>query len=114
MAKKPFKLRPDQIHTLVTGYGSCIATDRITVDGLSVGYMYREAPRDPDDSGWCFFAGDEPQEYVDNSDNLTIYNVNTIANYDREIIPFLDKPVGTAWTRDASGKFVQDRITPIE
>jgi hypothetical protein len=47
--------------------------------------MYREAPDNPDDSGWRFFAGDESQEYLDNSRNLEIENVNTIANYDPEI-----------------------------
>ncbi len=45
LVKKQFKLSPSQIQTLVTGYGSCIATDRITVDGMKVGYMYREPRR---------------------------------------------------------------------
>ena len=112
--KKQFRLSPDQIQTLVTGYGSCVATDRITVDGMKVGYMYREAPANADDSGWHFFSGDEPQEYVDTPRNLGIYNVNTIANYDPEITPLLDMPFGTAWARDETGKFVQDRIDPIE
>jgi len=112
--KKQFKLAADQIRTLVTGYGSCFATDRITVDGECVGYMYREAPREKDDSGWHFFAGDETQKYVDDSSNLGIYNVNTIANYDPEITPFLNEPPGTAWARDLAGSFVKDRIDPIE
>jgi hypothetical protein len=60
--KKEFKLRADLIRTLITGYGACIATDRITVEGMPVGYMYREAPHDPGDSGWHFFSGDESQE----------------------------------------------------
>jgi len=37
--KKNFKLSASEIRTLVTGYGSCVATDRITVDGMRVGYM---------------------------------------------------------------------------
>jgi len=111
--KKQFKLSASDMKPLVTGYGSCIATDRITVDGLRVGYMYREAPCDAIDSGWHFFAGDESQEYVDNSLNLGIYNVNTIANYDPEVTPFLDKDIGIAWARDESGKFIKDVICPI-
>lgn len=114
MAKKQFKLSAAQIRTLVAGYGSCVATDRITVDGGRVGYMYREAPHDRDDSGWRFFAGDESREYVDDSRNLEIYNVNTIANYDPEITPFLDSPTGSAWARDETGRFVKDRIERIE
>jgi hypothetical protein len=61
--KKDFKLRPDQFLPLAEGHGSWIATDRITVDGLRVGYMYSEAPSNMIGSGWCFFSGDESQEY---------------------------------------------------
>jgi hypothetical protein len=111
--KKQFKLNASDLKPLVSGYGSCLATDRITVDGLRVGYMYREAPRNATDSGWHFFSGDESQQYVDNLRNLGIYNVNTIANYDPEITPFLDKAIGTAWARDESGKFIKDVICPI-
>jgi len=47
--------------------------------------MYREPPRNTFDSGWSFFAGDETQGYCDNPENLALYDVNTIANYDPEI-----------------------------
>jgi len=112
--KKNFKLSASEIRTLVTGYGSCVAIDRITVDGMRVGYMYRETPRDKDDSGWHFFSGDESQDYVDNPANLAIYNVNTIANYDPEITSFLDKPAGSAWARNEEGRFIEDRNDPVE
>ncbi len=74
--------------------------------------MYREAPYDSIDSGWHFFAGDESQEYCENPQNFEIYNVNTIANYDPEIIPLLDKAIGTAWTRNAAGEFKQEGLEP--
>lgn len=109
--KKPFKLRADQIVPLAYGHGACTATDRITVDGKRVGYMYREEPRHRDDSGWSFFAGDESDEYANNPANLAIYDVNTIANYDPEIIPFLDKPAGTAWARNDEGKFEPEEFS---
>jgi len=41
--------------------------------------LYREEPRHDADSGWVFTAGTESQEYMDNPDNLAIYDVNTIA-----------------------------------
>jgi len=110
--KKHFKLQPDQFRPLAEGRGSCIASDRITVTGDHVGYMYREAPYDSIDSGWHFFAGDESQEYCENPQNFEIYNVNTIANYDPEIIPLLDKAIGTAWTRNAAGEFKQEGLEP--
>jgi hypothetical protein len=45
---------------------------------------------------------------MDNPDNTTIYDVNTIANYDPEIIPHLRAPVGSALERkDRTGPFIQ-------
>ncbi len=101
---KQFALRAEQIERLVEEQGSCYATDMITVVGKKVGYMYREAPDNELDSGWRFFSGGETQEYLDDPQNLSLYDVNTIANYDREIVPLLDEPVGRAFGRDAQGK----------
>lgn len=108
MPKKQFRLRADQIRPLVSGKGGCIATDLITVGGHMVGYMYREEPDSEMDSGWRFFAGIESQEYVDAPENHEVYDVNTIANYDPDIIPFLDAPFGSAFERAlGTGGFVE-------
>lgn len=106
MAGKQFKLRAEQIQPLVPPMGACFASDMITVLGNRVGYMYREEPSFEVDSGWRFLAGMESQEYLDNPDNLQIYDVNTIANYDPEIIPFLSAAIGSAFERQPpSGGF---------
>ncbi len=115
MAKKQFALRADQIKPLAEGRGGCFATDMITVEGRKVGYMYREKPDNDTDSGWRFMAGNESEDYMNNPDNHSIYDVNTIANYDPDIIPLLDKPAGSAFERDAgSGKFVPVEFEPPE
>ncbi len=98
-AQKPLKLRKGDIKQLVPSMGSGFATDHITVDGLPVGYMYREAPDKDVDSGWRFFSGRESQEYVDDPTHTAIYDVNTIANYDPAILPYLDSPEGTQLER---------------
>ena len=59
MLGKIFKLKRSEIAPVAKGLGGCLATDRITVDGAPVGYMYRDQPTRPEDSGWRFFAGDE-------------------------------------------------------
>ncbi len=100
MREKTFKLSADEIRRLAYGYGACFATDHITVEGKPVGYMYREHADRPEDSGWRFFSGEEPQEYVDDPENTSIYDVNTIANYDPAIIPYLDSPPGSAFGRN--------------
>ena len=83
-----------KIESLATGMGFCYATKQIVENELKVGYMYREIPEDLNDSGWRFFVGSETQEYINNPDNIGIYDVNTIANYDRSIIPYLNSSFG--------------------
>ena len=108
---KNFAIKGADIKPLATRRGYCYASDRITVDGEPVGFMYREDRDHGGDSGWRFLAGDESEDYASDAANFAIYDVNTIANYDRDIIPLLDAPIGSAYSRDpSSGKFVPDRV----
>src|SRR5690606_37940079 len=92
---------------LTPDIGGCIATDKITVEGLKVGFMYREAPDFKADSGWRFFSGTETQDYADNPKHMEVYEVNTIANYDAAIIPYLNLPIGTELERkENSDEFI--------
>jgi len=104
--KKVFRIAADAVRPVAEGYGACLASDRITVDGLRVGYLYREEPDFADDSGWRFFAGDETPEYASTPDHFELYDVNTIANYDEEIVDLLDMPPGMAFIREDTGEFV--------
>lgn len=70
--------------------------------------MYREAADRDLDSGWRFMSGFESDEYMNDANNHALYDVNTIANYDPDIIPFLDAPVGSAFERESgTGRFVE-------
>jgi len=100
---KKFALDKELIKPLAKGFGGCIASDRILVDGCRVGYMYRQAPVDEVDSGWCFLAGDESDDYMANNANHGVYDVNTIANYDPDIVPYLDYETGSAFERRNGG-----------
>ena len=99
MIEKQFKIPCEQIKRLIPSMGGCIASDRILVDGELVGYMYRERPEKDYDSGWCFFSGTEDQVYADDPRNFAIYDVNTVANYDSAIIPYLESEFGRAYER---------------
>ena len=89
-----------------------MATDKITVGGHRVGYMYREKPDFPEDSGWRFFSGKESEEDLNDPDRTGIYDVNTVANYDGDIIPLLDSPVTSAFER--RGFFKKFTAVPFE
>ena len=106
-AKKKFKLQANEIREIAPGHGACFATDKITVKGERVRFMYRETPDNDVDSGWRFMAGSESDAYMNDAKNHGIYDVNTIANYDPDIVPFLDKPVGSAFERPDGDVFVE-------
>ena len=94
-----FLLKPEEIKDLIPPMGYCLASDKITVEGMKVGFMYREAPEDKDDSGWRFLSGTETEEYMDNESNTMIFDVNVVANYDPAIIPYLKSKTGTELER---------------
>ena len=62
------------------------------------------------DSGWRFFARDEDDEYVNNPANIEVFKLNTICNYDKDIIPFLKAPYGNAFFRNEDGVFVEEKL----
>ena len=105
---KQFKLAASEIKPLVHGYGGCISSDMITVEGYPVRFMYRERPSNDLDSGWRFLSSFEDDQYMNNPDNHAVYDVNTIANYDPSIIPLLDSPVGSVFEKpDGASDFVR-------
>jgi hypothetical protein len=97
---KNFKIKGEDIKQLIKSIGGCYATDKITVEGEFVAFMYREKPDFDADSGWRFMSGTETQDYADIPDNWAIYDTNTIANYDKSIIPYLSLPVGSELERE--------------
>ena len=87
----------------------CIVSDKITKEGWKVGYLFREAPlADRPDSGWHFLKGDEDDAYMNDVFNHHIFAINTICNYDPDILPYLHLPIGTYLIRTKEGKFIPD------
>ncbi|MGL4818429.1 MAG: DUF2185 domain-containing protein [Bacilli bacterium] len=99
------------IQQLIETKEGCLATDRITVDGCPIGFLYRDEPyqNGRPDTGWRFFAGDETEEYIDDLSHSAVWQLNTICNIDPDIIPYLHAPPGSAFIRDETGNFVLDR-----
>ena len=87
----------------------CLVSDRITKDGFKVGYMYREEPSEgKPDSGWRFLAGNENDKYTNDPNHLYLFAINTICNYDKDIIPYLKSPIGSAYIRVSHDGFEID------
>ena len=87
----------------------CFASNRITKDGYKVGYMVRHVPNESMPvSGWWFMAGDEDDNYMKDKNNFSIYKLNTICNYDPDIIKYLHSKVGSEYIRIDNFNFELD------
>lgn len=87
----------------------CLVSDMVTKEGYKVGYMYRENPDSGrPDSGWRFLAGNESDEYINNPDNCHIMAINTVCNYDPDIIPYINSKIGSAFIRINDKEFEID------
>jgi len=98
-AAKLYKLTAAEIRPIAPGHGACIASDKITVGGSPVRFMYREPAIHHVDSGWRFLSGLESDAYMQDASHHAFYDCNTIANYDRSIVPYLDEPIGSAFEK---------------
>lgn len=59
-----------------------------------------------DDGFWVFTSGSETQEQMDDPDNTKIYSLQTMAELDPAIVPFLNSPPGSTFDRTSTGSFV--------
>lgn len=80
-------------------FGYVLATKKLVEEKKKVRFMYHEAGSNPQDSGWRFFCGEEDDEYVGNPDNIAVYDIETILEIDRSVLPYLKCPEGTALER---------------
>lgn len=79
--------------------GGAVVSDRISVDGCPVGYMERGKPSNELDSGWTFVAGDEDDATMHDAGRHAVFDLNTVANFDRDVVPLLDATIGSAFAR---------------
>lgn len=90
--------------------GFALAPKQLVNNRLKVRFMYREQPDNESDSGWRFFSGFESDEYVNNPDNIGLYDINTIVAIDSDVVPLLKSPIGSAFEREAATQpFVESK-----
>ena len=54
-----------------------------------------------------FTAGDESDEYMDDSDNLSYVSLGAVLREDDSFVDLLDSEAGTAFAKDGEGNFVE-------
>ena len=85
-------------------FGYVFATKKLVDEKRKVKYMYREKPSNEKDSGWRFFCGEEDDDYVNNPNNIEIYDITTILNIDKSIFPYLNSAYGVSFEREDDNK----------
>ena len=106
-------LQVAQSRPIATWRVGCLVSKLVRVAGHPLGLMYRQEPFGDADSGWCFLAGLESKEFMDDPANHAVYPIDAIVDDDPEIIPLMDAPIGSAFRRDrASGRFVEMEFAP--
>ena len=86
-----------------------IVSAKITKEGYKVGYMVRYDPRDAEDSGWQFLAGNEDQNYLDDIKNIGLLPLGYVSNIDPDVLKHIDDPIGTKLIRISSNEFEVDK-----
>ena len=103
----------ESIKELVKNGGYCIVSNKVSIDENKIQYCYKEEPDNDNDSGWRFFAGDEDDEYCANPDNFHIFDINTLCNYDKQIIKILNAKPNSMFAKNKL-KFIQVEIPKDE
>jgi len=87
----------------------CFVTARVLDDGEKVGYLYREAPDNEQDSGWRITSGHESDEYMDDPQNISFVSLGAVLGHDDAFRDLLDSPIGSAFVLNpVTGTFEPD------
>ena len=93
--------RHDDGDNLVDRYmRRCFVTKRVLGGEDPPGYVYREEPGRPDDSGWRILAGNETDEFLNDRANLTYVSLGAVLNTNDSFVDLLEAPVGSTYVFD--------------
>lgn len=74
--------------------------------------MYRQSPDREQDSGWRVFAGDEPQEYLDETANCVLVPLRELLEKQPALEELFRTPAPVAYEQGEDGGFVAVDYTP--
>jgi len=92
-------------------YDRCFATNKVLYENAPINYIYREEPmekdeeRDYEDTGWRILSGDESDEYMEDSENISLVSIGSILSRDDSFIDLLESEIGTSFERNENRIF---------
>lgn len=114
--KKEKELLPEkkELKQYINGAGGSVVSKSLLEGKSKLKWLFRE------DSGlgngWVAFGDSDSQEYVNNVENMTVVDFNTLANIEPAVLNVFFMPVGTdlEFRSDESGKYFVDTKTGKE
>lgn len=79
--------------------GGVFVSKQITEQNKMPLFIYREKREGPQDSGWRIFSGFESDEYINNPENIAIYDVSSILKIDTSLKDLLLTGIGSVFER---------------
>ena len=73
--------------------------------------MLRFDPHDSDDSGWQLLAGNEDDNYLNDTKNIGLVPLGYVCELDPDISNYIDNSVGTKLIRISSHEFEADKMS---
>ncbi len=105
------QLRADFEQKYKDYYKGCFVSRKILDEGWKIGYFFKDEPVSDQDSGWCFMAGNEDEEYNDDIKNIAILQLSEVLQMDPLIDQYIGMPVGTKMIRVEDDLFEEDDDT---
>ena len=75
--------------------GGCVVSKNVMNKVAPVRWMVRHEPLNPMDNGWRVFSDMDTEEFVADSQNMTVVDYNTLCDIEPACIPVFALPVGS-------------------
>lgn len=75
--------------------GGCVVSKNIILGKGILKWCVREKSINSNDNGWRFFSNIDTDEYLNDANNMTICDFNTVANIEPAVLAIYLLPVGT-------------------
>jgi len=103
--KEPLEfLKLDPYVTFIESAGGSMVSNNILTGKGKLTWALREESINPIDNGWRFLSDIDDQDYVDDSDNHSIADFNTVANIEPAVLQIYGRPPGTDLTLTRDGR----------
>ncbi len=114
MSGKKKEENQQEMKTYIKGAGGSIVSKSILSGKSRLKWLFREECEHG--NGWVAFGHTDTQEYVDNAENMSVVDFNTLANIEPAVVNVFFMPVGSdlEFCDDKTGKYFVDTKTGKE